>query len=279
VVLLTVAAGCSSARGADTVASSSPASTAPAPTTTTAVDLTPPTRVGALTISTVGAPAVFAPRTEWIGITRPDGEVQYAAVYRPSKPGRYPVVVYLHGSTGLEDLELAWAARLAERGYVVLAGCYLNAPATSRFVACPTLPLGEPMTPTEVAPAYDALLSVAAALPDTRPGTLGVVGVSYGAITALSISDRRVRTIVADSGYGKAGVEPVHTPVLLLAWTDDSHVAHANVVAFEGALRAASKTVAAKYYPGAGHVPTLAPPPVGTDATDTAIRFLHRTLR
>ena len=261
------------------MASTSPTAAVPASTTTTTVDLTPPARVGALTISAVSPPAVFAPRTQWIGITRADGAVQYAAVYRPAKPGRYPVVVYLHGSTGLEDLELVWAAHLAERGYVVLAGCYLNAPATSRFVACPSLPLGEPMAPTEVGPAYDALLSVAAALPGARPGALGVVGVSYGAITALSISDPRVRTIVADSGYGKAGTESVHTPVLLLAWTDDSHVAHANVVAFETALRAASKTVTAKYYPGTGHVPTLAPPPVGTDATDTAVRFLHRTLR
>jgi dienelactone hydrolase len=187
--------------------------------------------------------------------------------------------VYLHGSTGLEDLELGWAARLAARGFVVLAGCYLDAPRTNRFVACPGLPSGEPAAPIEVASAYDALLSVAAALPDSRPGSLGVVGVSYGAITALSIGDPRVKAIVADSGYGKAGVQPVHAPILLLAWTDDAHVAHANVVAFENALRAAHKSVTAHYYPGTGHVPTLAPPPVGSDATDSATRFLQQTLR
>jgi dienelactone hydrolase len=187
--------------------------------------------------------------------------------------------VYLHGSTGLEDLELGWAARLAARGFVVLAGCYLNAPPTNRFVACPSLPTGEPATPLAIQPAYDALVSVAAALPDARRGSLGVVGVSYGAITALSIADPRVAAIVADSGYGKAGVQPVHTPILLLAWTDDLHVAHANVVAFENALRAAHKAVTAHYYPGTGHVPTLAPPPVGSDATDSATRFLQQELR
>jgi dienelactone hydrolase len=243
------------------------------------VDVTPPAHVGALTITTVGGPAVFAPRAQWLRITRPDGAVQDAAVYRPHTPGRYPAVVYLHGSTGLEDLELGWAARLAARGFVVLVGCYLNAPPSNRFVACPGVPTGEPATPIAVTPAYDALLSVAAALPDSRPGSLGVVGVSYGAITALSISDPRVTAIVADSGYGKAGVEPVHTPILLLAWTDDGHVAHANVVGFEQALRAAHKPVTVRYYPGTGHVPTLAPPPVGSDATDAATRFLHRTLR
>lgn len=204
--------------------------------------------------------------------------MQLAAVYRPPTRGRYPAVVYLHGSTGLEDLELNWAAHLAGRGFVVLVGCYLDAPRTNRFVACPGVPGGEPATPLAVKASYDALLSVAAALPDARPGSLGVVGVSYGAITALSIGDPRVKAIVADSGYGKAGVDPVHTPTLLLAWTDDSHVAHANVVAFEGALRAARKTVTAQYYPGSGHVPTLAPPPVGSDATARATRFLQRTL-
>ncbi len=273
---LALAAGCASARGSSTDPSTT---TAPAATTTTTVDLTPPAQVGALTISTVNAPAILAPGAQWLRITRPDGGVQLAAVYRPRTPGRYPAVAYLHGSTGLEDLELGWAARLAMRGFVVVVGCYLDAPRTNRFVACPGLPNREPATPTAIESGYDALLSVAAALPDSRPGSLGVVGVSYGAITALSIGDPRVKAIVADSGYGKAGVQPVHTPVLLLAWTDDGHVAHANVVAFENAMRAARKPVTVHYYPGTGHVPTLAPPPVGSDATDSATRFLQQTLR
>ncbi len=152
-------------------------------------------------------------------------------------------MVYLHGSTGLEDLELDWAAWLAERGFVVVAGCYLDAPASGRFVRCPTLPLGEPTDPIAVKSSYDALTSVAAALPGVRPGPVGVVGVSYGAIAALSIFDARVGAIVADSGYGKNGVQPVSAPVFMLAWTDDGHVSHASVVAFEASLRAANKPV------------------------------------
>jgi dienelactone hydrolase len=111
-----------------------------------------------------------------------------------------------------------------------------------------------------------------------QPGPIGVVGVSYGAIAALSIADPRVGAIVADSGYGKRGAQPVHTPVLLLAWTDDAHVAHLNVVAFEIELQKAHKQVSSQYYPGSGHVPTLAPPPVGSDATDRAVAFLRKYL-
>jgi len=247
-------------------------------TTTTALDLTPPARVRDLAVSTVPAPQVFVPRTQWLRIARPDGVVQYAAVYRPKQSHPVPVVVYLHGSTGLEDLELDWAARLAERGFVVVAGCYLDAPASGRFVGCPTLPLGEPTDPSATKDAYDALMSVAVALPGVRPGPVGVVGVSYGAIAALSIADARVGAIVADSGYGKNGVQSVRAPVLMLAWTDDGHVSHTRVVWFEVALDAANKPVTAQYYEGSGHVATLDPGLVGVDATNRAADFLRRSL-
>jgi dienelactone hydrolase len=254
-----------------------------APSTTVAdppahIDLKPPARVGSLHVNVMPAPAVFVPKAQWLRIERADHVVQYAAVYRPAHPGRYPAVLYLHGSTGLEDLEIDWAARLASHGFVVVIGCYLNAPASNRFVACPALPYGEPIAPEAVKPAYDALVDVTAALPGVRPGPVGVVGVSYGAIAALSLADPRVGAIVADSGYGKHGAQPVRAPVLLLAWSDDDHVAHLNVVAFEIALQKAHKPVSSAYYPGAGHVPTLAPPPVGSDATNRAVTFLRKSL-
>ena len=121
-------------------------------------------------------------------------------------------------------------------------------------------------------------MSVAVALPGVRPVRVGVVGVSYGAIAALSIADTRVGAIVADSGYGKKGVQPVRAPVLMLAWTDDGHVSHTNVVWFEASLGAANKPVTAQYYEGSGHVPTLDPGLVGVDATNRAAGFLRRSL-
>ena len=291
VVAIVVLGACASAQAER---ESSPASTRPAPavsttspspsrttttTTTTTIDLTRPARVRDLVVSPAPAPQLFVPRAQWLRIARPDGVVQFAAVYRPKQSGLLPVVVYLHGSTGLEDLELAWAERLAQRGFVVVAGCYLDAPASGRFVGCPTLPFGEPTDPSATRASYDALMSVAVALPGVRPGPAGVVGVSYGAITALSIADARVGAIVADSGYGKHGVQPVRAPVLMLAWTDDGHVSPANIAWFEAALDAANKPVTAQYYEGSGHVPTLDAGLVGVDATDRAATFLRRALR
>src|SRR4051794_33976483 len=82
---------------------SSPTNASAAPTTSSTtpapIDVTPPARVGSLALSVVNAPGVLTPRTQWLRIGRPDGVVQYAAVYRPARAGRYPAVVYLHGST------------------------------------------------------------------------------------------------------------------------------------------------------------------------------------
>jgi dienelactone hydrolase len=280
VVAIVVLGACASARAEreSSAASTRPAPAASTTSVTTTIDLTRPARVRDLAVSTVPAPQVFVPRAQWLRIARPDGAVQYAAVYRPKQSDPMPVVVYLHGSTGLEDLELDWAARLAERGFVVVAGCYLDAPASGRFVRCPTLPLGEPTDPSATRNSYDALMSVAVALPGVRPGPVGVVGVSYGAIAALSIADARVGAIVADSGYGRNGVQPVRAPVLMLAWTDDGHVNHASVVGFETSLDAANKPVTAQYYQGSGHVPTLDPGLIGVDATNRAANFLRRFL-
>ena len=138
---------------------------------------------------------------------------------------------------------------------------------------------GEPDHPAEAAHWYRTLLDVATALPDTKPDALGVVGISYGAIEALSVYDPRVKVIVADSGYGKAGTGPVTAPVLLLGMTTDPRVKHSNVVAFESMFRAAGKDVSSQYYPGGGRVATLGLSPwIVTDATRRAQDWLHRTL-
>ena len=205
-------------------------------------------------------------------------------VFRPPGAGRHPVVVVLHGSSGLAMVQLAWARRLADAGFVVLAGCYLDVAPSARvsspdgWVRCAGLPDAAHSSAAGITRAYDALLDTATSLPGVEPGVLGVIGVSYGGIVALSTREPRVRAIVADSGYGKAGPSIVTAPVLLLGMTDDPNVSHADVVGFERALRAAGKGVEAHYYSGTGHVATL-DPAVAADATNRAIAFFTRNLR
>lgn len=282
---VTVFAGCSSTTA---TASQAPGTEATSTsTTTTTIGVLPPATVNALRISPTFPPAgVIAPPASWLRIARPDGQVQLAAVFRPAATGTHPVVVYLHGSTGLAEPELAWAQVLADHGFIVVVGCYLDVdPAASKptehyWIPCPGLPRGEPDDPAAAKPAYEALVDAASALPDAAPGALGVVGVSYGAIEALSTYEPRVGVIVADSGYGKAGADPVSAPVLLLGMQSDPRVTHANVVAFEWALAAAGKTVESQYYDGPGHVATLNgySPMLVIDATNRAVAWLRRAL-
>ena len=278
-----VFAGCSTT----TATASQAPGTRSTSTSTTTLGVLPPATVHALRISSTFPPAgVVAPPATWLRIARPDGHVQLAAVFRPAATGSHPVVVYLHGSTGLAEPELAWAQVLADHGFIVVAGCYLDVdPAASRptahyWIPCPGLPQGEPADPAAARPAYEALLDAAGALPDAAPGALGVVGVSYGAIEALSTYEPRVGVIVADSGYGKAGVGPVSAPVLLLGMESDPRVAHSNMAAFEWMLAAAGKTVESQYYDGPGHVATLNgySPMQAIDATNRAVAWIRRAL-
>jgi dienelactone hydrolase len=246
----------------------------------------PPREVKGLRVSpSVAPPGVEVPGARWLSVVRPDGKHQRAVVFQPPTRGRHPVVVYLHGSSGLAETELAWAQRLARRGFIVVAGCYLAPdpaayrPSTHFWIPCSDLPDSEHNTRTATARAYRALLDIATALPNAKRGALGVVGVSLGAIVALSTAAPRVKAIVADSGYGRIGARPVSAPVLLLGMDSDSHVDHGNVANFELTMRAAHKPISSCYYPGDGHVVTLSLAPlIAIDATMRTSAFLHRYL-
>jgi dienelactone hydrolase len=229
---------------------------------------------------------VVTPNATWLSVQRADGVTQPVAVFRPKGGGPHPVVVYLHGASGLASAQLGWVPQLAAAGFIVVIGCYLDVTPSVRsakpgtWVRCPTLPDGDHASAGSTRRGYEALLDTAASLPDARPDHLGVVGVSYGGILALTTAEPRVTAIVADSAYGAAGTKPVTAAVLLLGMTNDPNVAHAKVVAFDRSLRQAGKPVESHYYDGTGHVATLdvAAPAVGSDASARAVAFLQAHL-
>ncbi|SMN11539.1 putative dienelactone hydrolase [uncultured Candidatus Thioglobus sp.] len=66
-------------------------------------------------------------------ITYQDGDTEVEAyLFKPSKPGKYPAVLFQHGRRGLDSLTLPRVKRLAARGFVVLApdmfASYFKAP-------------------------------------------------------------------------------------------------------------------------------------------------------
>jgi carboxymethylenebutenolidase len=66
-------------------------------------------------------------------ITYMDGDAEVEAyVFKPTKPGKYPAVLFQHGRRGLDDLVLPRVKRLAARGFIVFApnvyGTYMQPP-------------------------------------------------------------------------------------------------------------------------------------------------------
>jgi dienelactone hydrolase len=253
----------------------------PAPTTrstsssTTTTTVAPPN--GVQITPTVAPTGFAAPGATWIAVTRPDGETQVAAVFRQAGRGPAPVVVFLHGSSGLPKPALGWAPRLAAAGFVVLVGCYLTADprvSTQVFMPCPGVPDDLHSSDSTSAAAVSTLVDAAGVLPGVRPGPVAEVGISLGANLALSVDDPRVSAIVADSGH-RTVAGTTSAPVLLLGMSTDPNVPHDLVVAFEHAQQAAGKPVDAHYYPGTGHVTIFGPPAVSDDATSRIITFLR----
>ena len=245
----------------------------------------PSSTANGLLLTSAAAPIGFeVPGAQWIEIHRPDGRSQTAAFFVPAGHGPFPLVVYLHGVSGLMQRQLQWAPRLAAAGYLVFAGCYLAAdttsvmPPVSTLLPCTGLGPHDPSDKQAVATAYTTLVDAAKALPAAKPGPFGLVGVSNGAEVALDVVDQSLAAIVADSGFGSGPSFTGSSPILLLGGTADPEVAHTDLVAYEQALRAAGKNVVSHYYDGAGHVVTLFPTTTD-DATQRAITFLDEHLR
>ena len=247
----------------------------PGPTTTA---LVPTSAANGIGLRTIAAPEGFdVAGAQWIAIDRPDGHTQTAAIFVPDGPGPFPVVIYLHGSSGLGAAQLQWLPRLASAGYLVLAGCYLGSANPIAFMSCDGLPPSDPKDVTAIATGYDALVRTAAALGPAREGSIGLVSISFGAGVALDATDPSVAAIVADSGYGSGPSYAGNAPVLFLGLTDDPQVSHAGLVAYEQATSAAGKPTESHYYDGRGHAATLQPA-TADDAIQRTIAFLDEHL-
>src|SRR2546422_8076614 len=89
--------------------------------------------------TTVAAPAELnVPGAQWIKVNGRDGHNFLAAVLRPQGAGPFPVVVVLHGASGLQPSHLALADEVARAGFLVVVGCW-------QFVASPPAPVPNPI--------------------------------------------------------------------------------------------------------------------------------------
>jgi predicted dienelactone hydrolase len=106
-----------------------------------------------------------------------------AARGAPAAPGRFPLIVLSHGSTGSEFGHRDWADRLARSGYVVAAIRHIGDSYDDFSGRGSDVQLTR--RPWQVSEALDAVLADPRLAPHIDPDRIGMVGFSAGGYTAL----------------------------------------------------------------------------------------------
>jgi carboxymethylenebutenolidase len=166
--------------------------------------------------------------------------VEWAA---PDAPGRYPLVVLLHGSGGLEqatgDVFRTIATHLAEKGYVVLIPHYFDRRGRQ---------------PEWVETVGD-VIKAASTRPDVDPDRVGLFGFSLGSYLAFfqGARDKRVKAVVSVSGSLPLHSKSKFPPSLLLHGSGDKSTPPRILREFTGELKAKETPYAVHVYPGERH--------------------------
>jgi carboxymethylenebutenolidase len=171
----------------------------------------------------------------------------------PAAEGKYPTVLLLHGSGGLEeatgDLFRQIARRLVQEGYVVLIPHYFER--TRHVVGAK---FGPNDIPSYVQAVHDAI-EFAAASRVVDSERIGLVGWSLGSYIAFfrSARDPRIKAMVSVSGYVPLESKSQFPPVLILQGANDPDTSPRRLKAFEQKLEAGKTPCETHIYPGVGH--------------------------
>jgi carboxymethylenebutenolidase len=196
--------------------------------------------------------------------------------FSPAAEGKFPAVLLLHGSGGLEqstgDVFREFARGLSSEGFVVLIPHYFE---TTAHVA------GKPFGPKEI-PAYlesvhDAIeFAVASGVVD--PDRIGVVGWSLGAYIAFyrSTKDPRIKAMVSLSGSLPVEWKAKFPPVLILQGSKDKSSPPQRLKDFQEKLKAANSPFETHVYRGVGHNLDL---PTWDDVSRRTAVFFNKYLK
>jgi dienelactone hydrolase/predicted TIM-barrel fold metal-dependent hydrolase len=222
-----------------------------------------------------------------VNVAAPDGHVLVAAVARPPGSGPFPVVVVLHGSEGFRPHYLDLAKKLADGGFIALAGAWFSGSqsGTGRsfqdVIPCPRCPEFQGAVPPALK-YVSALVDAARKLPDVRADRVGLFGHSAGAAMAVLSASTGVGAqalVASGAGYTRGGrggtpliqlARDVAAPILILHGTADDQASVEGAREYERALRDLGKIVEVEYLEGAPHAMTFRP--------ETAARIQERAI-
>jgi carboxymethylenebutenolidase len=230
-----------------------------------------------------------------------DGDPLRAYAARPSGAGPFPGLVLIHDVRGLYEHYRDVARRFAVAGFFTLA-----VDLYSREGA-PALPDMESvfrwmreLPDRRVLADLGAAVDFTAALPEVRPGAVGITGFCMGGQYALMAACSVERLAACVSWYGmlryaeRNETKPASAldlaprlscPYLGLFGADDGLIPPADVEELRAILGREQKTFEIEVYPGAGHAffnDTRADafrPDIASRAWERAVGFLRRHLR
>ena len=173
--------------------------------------------------------------------------------FSPAAPGKFPAVLLLHGSGGLEmatgDLFREIARGLVQQGYVVLIPHYFES--TGHVV-------GKPFKSGDISLYLDSVhdaIEFAVASGVVDPERIGLVGLSMGSYLAFfrAARESRIKAIVSVSGSLPVESESKFPPVLILQGSKDRSLPPSQLKEFQTKLAARKTPFEAHVYRGAGH--------------------------
>ena len=226
---------------------------------------------------------------KWIVIESEGNRKFVTAIFRPEGSGPFPLVVALHGASGLQDRYLEVAAELARHGFLVVAGCWQAAKS-----AIPICAQATPQDEWVADPAKNSgkeLIAAARDLPEGRADRIALYGMSRGGHAALwaAATGAPVRAVVVDAAAHSPAmavpppstlgiVNKVSVPVLLMHGTNDYVIPAAQSREYEKSARALGKVVTAVYFDGGGHMVSVESAS-RSEAIKQAVAFLREHLR
>jgi carboxymethylenebutenolidase len=184
----------------------------------------------------------------------PSGETRVTVEwFAPLAEGKFPAVLLLHGSGGLEqstgDLFREIARGLSSEGYVVLIPHYFER--TAHVVG---KPFGDKEIPAFLEAVHDAIeFAVASRVVDSE--RIGVVGWSLGSHLAFfrSTKDPRIKAIVSISGHLPVEWKSKFPPVLIIQGSKDKGTPAQRLKDFQEKLKTQNTPCVSHVYKGVGH--------------------------
>jgi len=175
-----------------------------------------------------------------------------ARMYVSGKGDSSPVVVVYHPWWGLNDDVLAYADRLADAGFAIVAPDLVRGRTASTIAEAEQLlsTVDEDHANAVALAAIDRL-----AAPE-GPAKIGTVGFSFGAAWAVWSAAKRPTVAASVVYYGTVtgpSLSKATVPVLGHFAEDDPYESNENVEAFERELRDAGRSIFLHRYPGTGH--------------------------